>query len=607
MSNDTLAPNAPAPGPDPNRRRGLGFTCLFMIEMWERFGYYGMQILIVVFLKEFLHFGDTHALLTWGAFAMMIYTTPIIGGWIGDRIFGTRRTTMLGAIVLAIGYLLLALPMPEWFIFFSFGVIAVGNGLFKANPNNLLSQLYEDDTAKLDGAFTIYYMSINIGAFASQILTPIVRVHYGWHLAFGVSFVGLALGITNFFFMKKYLSHVGSKPDFERLSMMRLLAILTGSFVVSVVIALIVYDVEVARYIVYAAAAMLLGVFAYLILKSGLGERKGMIATFILTLQGLLFFVFYQQMSTSLTLFALRNVQLDFLGYHIPPEQFQVLNPFWIFILSPFLALLYNRLGKHDKDLNIASKFAFGFVMLAVGFFIYGVSGHVGSTKLVSPWWLISGYFFQSFGELLISGLGLAMVARFVAPRLRGFIMGGWLLTTGISQFFGSMVANVAEVPDKIGKLLNLLPAKEQTAFTQLPASMVHTLSNFDLGAFRYWLAGYPVNSEALSKAPRLVQHKFSNLSESTQHTLQQLTPVSHLPQATQHTLTRLNQDFYHATLTLYTNLFLVLGLVAVGVALISFALVPYLKRLGAAHAAGTKPESAVLPEHEAGDLPGDH
>lgn len=592
---------------DPNRKRGLGFTCLFMIEMWERFGFYGMQILIVVFLKEYLGFGDSNANLTWGAFAMMIYTTPIIGGWIGDRVFGTRRTTMLGAIVLALGYLLLALPMPEWFIFFSFGVIAVGNGLFKANPNNLLSQLYEDDEAKLDGAFTIYYMSINLGAFASQILTPIVRVHYGWHLAFGVSAVGLALGITNFFFMKKYLSHVGSKPDFERLSIMRFLAIMAGSFVVAVVIALIVYDVAVARYIVYAAAALLIGVFVYLIAKSGLGERKGLIATFILTLQGLLFFVFYQQMSTSLTLFALRNVQLSFFGYHIPPEQFQVLNPFWIWILSPILALIYNRLGKHDKDLNIATKFAFGFVMLAVGFFLYGLSGHVGSAKLVSPWWLVAGYFFQSFGELLISGLGLAMVARFVAPRLRGFIMGGWLLTTGISQFFGSMVANVADVPDKIGKVLKLVPSHEQALFAQLPSSLAHTLSNFDLGAFRYWLAGKPVNSAALAKAPKIVQHQFSNFSQSVQHTLQQITPASDLPKATQQAMAQLNRGFYHVTLALYTNLFLVLGLVAVAAALISFVLVPYLKRLATAHGEGLKPETAVLPEHEAGDLPGEH
>src|SRR5690625_3328003 len=322
-------PATPAPNePHPNRKRTLGFSCLFLIEMWERFGFYGMQILIVVFLTEYLGFGDTQAFLTWGAFAMMIYTTPIFGGWLGDRFFGTRRITMFGAIVLAIGYLLLALPLASqqtsWFIFFAFGVIAVGNGLFKANPNNLLSQLYENDRAKLDGAFTIYYMSINMGALASQLLTPIVRVHYGWHLAFGISFIGLALGVINFFFMKRYLSHVGSKPDFEPFPYMRLLALIVGSFVIAIIIALIVANPYIARYIVYAAVVLLIGVFLYLIVKRAPSERKGLVATMILTLQGLIFFVFYQQMSTSLTLFAVRNVDLNFFGYHIPPEQFQV-------------------------------------------------------------------------------------------------------------------------------------------------------------------------------------------------------------------------------------------------------------------------------------------
>ncbi|MDN5864556.1 MAG: oligopeptide:H+ symporter, partial [Gammaproteobacteria bacterium] len=596
-------------------------------------GFYGMQILIVVFLVQFLHFDDTEALLTWGAFAMMIYTTPIIGGWIGDKFFGTRRTTMLGAIVLAIGYLLLALPMAEWFIFFSFGVIAVGNGLFKANPNNLLSQLYEDDPSKLDGAFTIYYMSINLGAFASQILTPIARLHWGWHLAFGISFIGLLIGIVNFIFMKKYLSHVGSKPDFEPLRIWRLLAILVGSFVVSIVIALIVWDVTVARYLVYAAAAMLILVFLYFIfvareesdkarnlvakifnwIEAGirkivrpkvlysLGERKGFVATLILTLQGLIFFVFYQQMSTSLTLFAMRNVNLDYFGFPLPPEQFQVLNPFWIFVLSPFLAVLYNKLGAQDKDFHIATKFAFGFIMLAVGFFIYGVSGHIDSGNVVSPWWLLAGYFFQSFGELLISGLGLAMVARFVAPHLRGLIMGGWLLTTGISQFFGSMVANVASIPDTVKGVTGMLPAGKQGALAQVPQQLAQTISGMDLGAFRYWLAGNPVVPEGLKQAPQHVQQSFENFSASVQQTLQQLPPVSQLPQPVQNTMTQLNQDFYSATMAQYTTLFLILGVVAVGVALISFGLVPLLKKL-AAHVPAFAPEGAVLPEHERGE-----
>lgn len=612
--NDHSNTTTPPGQPNSNRRRTLGFACLFLIEMWERFGFYGMQILIVVFLVEFLHFDDTRALLTWGAFAMMIYTTPIFGGWLGDKFYGTRRITMLGAIVLAIGYLLLAIPGELWLIFFSFGVIAVGNGLFKANPNNLLSQLYEDDPAKLDGAFTIYYMSINMGALASQILTPIVRLYYGWHLAFGISFIGLMLGIINFFFMKKYLSHVGSRPDFEPFKIWKLLAILVGGLAVSIIIALIVWDVTVARYIVYAAVVMLICVFLYFILvareereKAGnfisaafhwigvgvrklvrpktlysLGERKGFVATLILTLQGLVFFVFYQQMSTSLTLFALRNINLDYFGFHIAPEHFQVLNPFWIFVLSPFLAMLYNRLGAHDKDFHISTKFAFGFIMLAVGFFIYGVSGHVDSGNLVTPWWLIAGYFFQSFGELLISGLGLAMVARFVAPHLRGLIMGGWLLTTGISQFFGSMVANVASVPDTVRGVTRMLPASKQDLLAQLPQQLVQGMAGLDLGAFRYWLAGSPVVPDALKKAPNIVQQHFENFSIQVQEALRQLPPVSTLPQSVQHTLTQLNDSFYAATMAQYTTLFLILGVVAVGVALISFGLVPVLKKLAA-------------------------
>ena len=186
--------------------------------------------------------------------------------------------------------------------------------------------------------------------------------------------------------------------------------------------------------------------FAVMMARGGRSERSGLIAMLVLTLQAVLFFVFYQQMSTSLTLFALHNVTLDFLGYHVPPEQFQVLNPFWIAVLSPLLALLYGSLGR-ERDLSIAGKFAWGFVLLALGFFIYAISGHYAVAGKMSPWWMVWGYLLQSVGELLISGLGLAMVARYVGPNLRGLMMGAWLLAIGIAQYIGSFVANFASVP----------------------------------------------------------------------------------------------------------------------------------------------------------------
>ncbi|HEX4023432.1 MAG TPA: oligopeptide:H+ symporter [Steroidobacteraceae bacterium] len=455
---------AASTGGTPSRPRA--FAALFLIEMWERFGYYGMQVLLVVFMIEYLHFTDSRANLTWGALAAMVYATPVLGGWIGDKVLGARRTTMLGAIVLGLGYLLLSVPWDRviagaWaspLLFFSMGVIATGNGLFKANPNNLVSRLYEGEPSRLDGAFTMYYMAINVGAMISQALTPWIRVHYGWHWAFLACALGLVIGIAQFRLQRRLVAHIGSAPDFQPLRLRRVAAVLGGTLVLAVLIALIVQNLTVARAIVWLGAAALLGLFTVLIARGQRGERSGLIAMLVLTAQSMLFFIFYQQMSTSLTLFALHNVRLDFLGYHVPPEQFQWLNPFWIAVLSPLLALLYGGLGRHGRDPSVAGKYAWGFVLLALGFFIYAISGRYAVAGLVSPWWMVWGYLFQSFGELLISGLGLAMVARYVGPGRRGLMMGAWLLATGIAQYLGSFVANFASVPSDITAAAATLP-----------------------------------------------------------------------------------------------------------------------------------------------------
>lgn len=431
------------------------FTALFMIEMWERFGFYGMQILIVLFAMNYLGYERDQANLTWGAFAAMIYLTPVLGGWIGDKVLGARRTTIVGAIILGIGYFLLAVPWDQWFhssshsmVFFSMGVIAVGGGLFKANPNNMVAKLYEDDESKLDGAFTMYYMSINLGAFLSQMLTPIIRVHYGWHWAFLVCALGLVFGVAQFLLQIKYLRNVGSEPDNKPIRFNKLFLVLILSVILSIAIGNVIEYIKVAQAVVSIAGVGLALFFVTLLVKASTAERSGLIAMVILTLQTILFFIFYQQMSTSLTLFAKNNVDLIAFGYHIPPEQFQVLNPLWIAIMSPLLAILYGHLGSKGKDPSLAGKYAFGFALLAVGFFLYWWSASFADSKgLVSPAWMVGGYLFQSVGELLISGLGLGMVARYVAPSLRGMMMGAWLLATGLSQYLGSVVANFANVP----------------------------------------------------------------------------------------------------------------------------------------------------------------
>ncbi|HEU4617893.1 MAG TPA: oligopeptide:H+ symporter [Gammaproteobacteria bacterium] len=446
--------------------KARAFSALFLIEMWERFGFYGMQVLLVIFMIEYLGFEDARANLTWGALAAMVYAAPVLGGWVGDKVLGARRTTMLGAIVLALGYALLAVPWDDvvsaaWarpLLFFSLGIIATGNGLFKANPNNLVSRLYEDDASKLDGAFTMYYMSINIGAFMSQLLTPWIRVHFGWHWAFLACAGGLVIGIAQFRLQRRLVAHIGSAPDFEPLRLERLAAVIGGTIALSAVIAFIVQHIAVARAIVWLSGVVLLGIFALLISRGGKSERSGLYAMLVLTAQTMLFFIFYQQMSTSLTLFAVHNVTLDFLGYAVPPEQFQVLNPFWIAVFSPVLAVLYARLGRRGRDLSVAGKYAWGFGLLALGFFVYAVSGNFAVEGKISPWWMVWGYLLQSVGELLTSGLGLAMVARYVQPSQRGLMMGAWLLATGIAQYAGSYVANFASVPADVTAPVETLP-----------------------------------------------------------------------------------------------------------------------------------------------------
>ncbi len=440
------------------------FSTVFLIEMWERFGYYGMQALIIYYMVQRLGFADDRANLTWGAAAALIYVAPAIGGWIGDKILGTRRTMLLGATVLTLGYALMVVPSENVrFLFLALGVIVVGNGLFKANAGNLVRKIYEGDDSKIDSAFTIYYMAVNLGSMISMLLTPWVKDFvneryggtFGWHAAFAVCCVGLVVGLLNYSVMRQTLAHIGSEPDQRPLELGKLLAVLAGGVAVVLLSAVILNYEAVARIFVYAAAIVVLGIFGYLITKSRTGERAGLTAALILTVQTVFFFIFYQQMSTSLNLFALRNVNWNqyLFGWHVltwKPAQFQALNPIWIFILSPILAWLYNTAGRRKKDLPIAAKFALGFIVVAIGFFTYSFAGHFAVAGKTSSWVMIIGYAFQSLGELLVSGLGLAMIARYVPARMGGFMMGAYFVATGVSQYLGGLVATFASVPENI-------------------------------------------------------------------------------------------------------------------------------------------------------------
>ncbi|HEX9173944.1 MAG TPA: oligopeptide:H+ symporter, partial [Telluria sp.] len=390
----------------PTATQTRSFTTIFLIELWERFGYYGMQALIVYYMVQRLGFEDSRATLVWSACAALIYVSPAIGGWLGDKVLGTKRCMVIGAVILSIGYALMAVPTENtWFIFSALGVIVVGNGLFKPNTANLVRKIYEGDDSKIDSAFTMYYMAVNIGSTVSMLATPWIKDYVneqygnglGWHAAFAVCSVGLVVGLCNVLFMYRTLGHIGSPPDAQPLQVKKLLMVLAGAVVAVACSAVILQYQSVARAFVYLAGVVVLGIFAYLIRNSEASERSGLIAALVLTLQTVFFFIFYQQMSTSLSLFALRNVDWDFqvLGMHLwtwSPGQFQALNPIWIMLLSPLLAWVYTRAGRANKDFSIAGKFALGFALVAAGFFVYGIAGQYAVEGKTSSWVMIIGY-----------------------------------------------------------------------------------------------------------------------------------------------------------------------------------------------------------------------
>jgi proton-dependent oligopeptide transporter, POT family len=440
------------------------FTTVFLIEMWERFGFYGMQVLMVTFMMKKLGFIDTKANLVWGAAAALIYATPAIGGWVGDKLLGTRRTMLMGAIILAMGYGLLWMPSDSAYAtYLALGVIVVGNGFFKPNAGNLVRKIYEGDETRIDSAFTIYYMAVNIGSMISMTATPWIRDHVaaaygdsmGWHTAFGACSIGLIAGLINYSFMSRTLSHIGSPTDDRPVDLKRLALVLLAGVGTVFISAFILQSETVAKWCVYGAGVVILGIFVHLIRSSRPSERAGLTAALVLTIQTIFFFIFYAQMATSLNLFAQRNVDLSFnlFGWHMLtwiPEQYQNLNAIWIVILSPVLVFIYNSLGSVGKDPSVAAKFAWGFAAVAAGFFMYGFGANWATNGQVSSWIMVWGYGLYSLGELLVSGLGLAMIARYVPERMGGFMMGAYFVAVGISQYLGSVVANIAHIPDNL-------------------------------------------------------------------------------------------------------------------------------------------------------------
>ncbi|WP_043024549.1 peptide MFS transporter [Francisella tularensis] len=431
-----------------NIRKQNSFFLLCFFEFFERFGYYGFSYTAILFFmsKYGFDFTEKQAVLLFGGFASLSYVFNAIGGYVADKVFGIKRTMFLGAIFLLVGYFSLALS-PYFvnidnYVYISLACIIVGSSLFKPAPTNLISRIYTDKL-KLDSVYTYFYMSINMGSLSASLLIPVLATKYGYTAAYGVCSVGFAIGILNSLLSYASIKDIGNEVDFRNMGYPRTILIVSVFIIAIIGLSVILQTNDTINYILWFGAGLIFGVFAFQIyVEKDPSSRKKIVAAIILLVYAVLFFIIYQQKSTSFFLFNVHHVNLNLFGYSVNPQSIPgVLNTAGVIILSPILALIYTKLGK--KDFSLPFKFALGILLcgLAYGSMFLACLINDPTAKVSILWEVLAITIFFSAGELLISALGLSLMAKLLPQRITGFAMGTWFITSAIGIKIGTTIA----------------------------------------------------------------------------------------------------------------------------------------------------------------------
>ncbi|MCP4178162.1 MAG: MFS transporter [bacterium] len=448
------------PGGIEVKKQPKSFYMIFFMEFWERFGFYVMNTVIIYFyFVKHLGFTEVHAFNIFGAFTGFLWGFMIFGGYIGDKFFGTKRTLIFGAVVLFCGYFFLAFSDLNT-VYIALGLIAAGEGLFKANPASLLSKCYEDNDNRLHTAYTYYYMAINIGALIATFAAPALAVAFSWRIAFIFSALGMILALSNFIIYKKAIKHVGSEPDKQPFNFMKLIVMIVITVVLTYLAAYMLKRMDLVYpffYVICIVALILYFVFVTKI--SNTLARKKMLVAFVLLIEGAWFNVLYQQMYTSVNFFAIKNSFPSFLGIHMSQVSFQGFDSIIIILFSPLFAMWFINNARKGKSLKITTKFTIGFFCCSIAFFILWLSTHFANSQgMLSSLWIFLFYIFQGTGEILISALGLAMIAELIHKRYTGFVYGFYFLTIAIGSMIGSRLADFSVPSKHITTAIGALP-----------------------------------------------------------------------------------------------------------------------------------------------------
>lgn len=458
-----------------------GLYLLFFTEMWERFSYYGMRAIFILFLTKAIMLSDKDASNIYGSFTGLVYLTPLLGGYLCDRYLGNRKSIFIGGIMMAIGQFLmflcasyydntsLALPL----LWGGLTVLIVGNGFFKPNISTMVGQLYPQGDRRVDSAFTIFYMGINLGAFFSPLVCGGlgdvelngIRDIGAFKWGFLAACIGMIISVISFELLKnKYLQG----PDGNDIGMpvktldAKNLGIIVGSLVLIFFLLsfknLFKSDIDVIGYLIYGA--MIIMPLIIITDKSLTAEERSRIwVIFILAFFVIFFWSAFEQAGASLTLFAEKQTDRTIGSYTMPASYFQSVNPLAVITIAPLMTLLWGWLHKRNSEPASPLKMAWGLALLCLGYVVIAMAVKgVDSSVKISMFWLLSLYVLHSIGELCLSPIGLSMVSKLSPVRFSSLLMGTWFLANAAAnKFAGTLSALIPGGEDGSGGATNFL------------------------------------------------------------------------------------------------------------------------------------------------------
>jgi POT family proton-dependent oligopeptide transporter len=428
-----------------------GLNTLFFTEMWERFSYYGMRALLILYMTTAvasggLGFDTKTAAGIYGAYTGSVYLMSIPGGWIADNVLGTRRAVFVGGVIIALGHYSMAVPTTFTF-FIGLVLIVLGTGLLKPNVSAIVGELYSREDQRRDAGFSLFYIGINIGAFAAPLITSPLGEKINWHLGFGAAGVGMTFGLIQYVLGRDRLAHVGAPPrqtsaETRRKALIGVLFMAAISAAVGVLFFGPEIVVENKMWIMVGALVVFLGWLFLAFLKPE--EKKPVAVIVIVFLFSIIFWACYEQAGSSFNLFARDFTNRSVFGFEFPAGLYQSSPPLFVILLTPFFVWLWLKMG--DRQPSSPVKFSIGLLFVGLGAAVIATASlfTAGGAK-VGPWWLIGVYALHTIGEICLYPVGLSVTTKLAPQRVAGLMMGIYMLSISFGNFAAGIAAGYFE------------------------------------------------------------------------------------------------------------------------------------------------------------------